>query len=202
MKPNIRALQKIGLLCACTAMLCILQTRAAAMPLYTELTRLHVIANSDTAEDQALKLCVRDSVLEVVKPMTEGVSDAASVRKILDASRDKIQDAARLVVSENGYSYPIKVSLESDYAFDRRDYDGFSLPAGKYTALRVEIGDAAGQNWWCVLFPPLCTAASMEELEAAASASELGKPAFRLMTDTGTAVEVRFWILDFLAKWF
>lgn len=199
---TIRPLQKIGLLFLCSTMLVILHTRAAAAPLYTELTRLHVIANSDTAEDQSLKLEVRDRILAVTAQLTENAEDASVVRAILRENLDVIQIAAQETVYANGFPYPVAVALEDGCFFDRREYDGFALPAGMYPALRVKIGQAQGQNWWCVIFPPLCTAASMTELETAAVSAGLQESQIKLMTAEGETVEVRFWILDLLANWF
>ena len=193
---NLCALRKIGLIFLCSAMLCVFHTRTMAAPLYTELTRLHIIANSDSAEDQMLKLEVRDRVLAITEQLTRDADNASDARRLLSEQLDTIQLAAQETVYRNGASYPVSVTLEDNVFFDRRVYDTFSLPAGEYCALRVKIGAARGKNWWCVVFPPLCTSAAIAETAAA----ELGSPAFRLMTDTGELVELRFWILDFLSK--
>ena len=117
--------------------------------------RLHVIANSDTAEDQALKLKVRDSI---IKNLQSSLSETASVR---DARRQiitripKIQQKAQETVAGAGYGYPVKVTLGNQY-FPVKDYGDLRFPAGNYEALCVRIGSAAGHNWWCVLFPSLC----------------------------------------------
>lgn len=117
--------------------------------------RLHVIANSDTAEDQALKLKVRDSI---IKNLQSNLSETASVR---DARRQiiaripQIQQKAQETVAEAGYGYPVKVTLGNQY-FPVKDYGDLRFPAGNYEALCVRIGSAAGHNWWCVLFPSLC----------------------------------------------
>jgi len=196
MYDTVRALEKAVLLLLCSAMLVVCHTQAAAAPLYTALTRLHVIANSDSAADQALKLCVRDRVLAAAEPLTADAADAEAARTVLAAHLPAIQSAAQETVYANGYAYPVTVTLEAQCRFGRRDYDTFSLPAGDYHALRVKIGHGAGQNWWCVLFPPLCTAAATE----LPAASGLTKSQWTLISRDGTTYELRFWILDWLSK--
>lgn len=117
--------------------------------------RFHVLANSDSAEDQALKLLVRDRVLlEMQETLSENAS-VAEARATIAASLEEIRDIARAVVLENGYGYDVRVSLAKDL-FPYKEYGDTAFPAGIYDALRIEIGGADGQNWWCVMFPPLC----------------------------------------------
>ena len=133
--------------------------------------RLHVLANSDTEEDQALKLCVREGVLAAVGPWIAEEGDAAEAAALLEVRLPELQMEAQRLVWEEGYNYPVTVKMEEHY-FPSRSYDGFALPAGSYQSLRVVIGEGAGQNWWCVVFPPLCNAASTEAV--AESAGEAG----------------------------
>ena len=127
-----------------------------------KVVRLHVLANSDTEEDQALKLLVRDAVLEQS-------ADRAEAEIRLRESLPELEAIAEETVRANGYDYAVTAELE-DTAFPTKEYDGFSLPAGEYLALRILIGEGAGQNWWCVVFPPLCTAASADVPETALAA--------------------------------
>lgn len=125
--------------------------------------RLHILANSDSDEDQSLKLKVRDELLRRCPELFsgEGIAQAADIaRKKLD----ELTEAARRIIKENGFDYPVTAGV-TDMRFDKRNYDGFTMPAGKYTALRVEIGEAAGRNWWCVMYPPLCLPAAEEKAE-------------------------------------
>ena len=131
--------------------------------------RLHVIAHSDSGADQALKLRVRDAVLAAAAPCLEGAADRQAAEALLSAHLEELADAGAAAVTEAGYSYPVTVSL-SDSWFPTKAYDSFSLPAGTYRALRVVIGDGAGQNWWCVVFPPLCFGTVTEFADAAAVA--------------------------------
>ncbi len=124
--------------------------------------RLHVLANSDSAEDQALKLKVRDGILQV---SGEVFKSCQSVEEAEAAAREHLllfKSVAEKIISDNGYDYAVKVEL-SDTWFETRDYDGFSLPAGNYEALRVLIGEATGKNWWCVMFPSVCIPAATKE---------------------------------------
>lgn len=121
--------------------------------------RLHVLANSDSAEDQALKLKVRDGILQVSQEVFE---NCHSVGEAETAAREHLplfKSVAEKIVSDNGYGYAVKVELKDTW-FETRDYEDFSLPAGNYEALRVLIGEADGKNWWCVMFPSVCIPAA------------------------------------------
>lgn len=123
--------------------------------------RLHVIANSDSPEDQALKLRVRDRVLARAQEILEQSADMEQAEQALTAALPELTREARETLAAEGCAQPVQARLEPA-EFPTKDYDGFSLPAGKYLALRVIIGQGAGQNWWCVVFPPLCTAAASD----------------------------------------
>lgn len=117
--------------------------------------RLHVIANSDSPEDQNLKLAVRDRVLSESGNMFSENISIASARREFSQSLDKIKRIAEDVIKENGSDFDVRVSLGKS-SFPTKKYGSLILPAGNYEALKIEIGEAAGRNWWCVLFPPLC----------------------------------------------
>lgn len=126
-----------------------MKAKPTAVP--QDVLRLHVIANSDSAEDQAVKLRVRDAVLEVV----EAQSSARKTREYLLTHGEEIMTAAEQTLRKNGFSYDVQLMLGT-FDFPDRSYGDRFYPAGEYEALRVVLGDGAGQNWWCVLFPPLC----------------------------------------------
>lgn len=126
-----------------------------------KMIRLHVLANSDSAADQALKLEVRDRVLRETSGVLETSRNAREAQVRFREALPEIERAAEEVVRAKGYAYDVAAQLEAT-EFPTRDYDGFSLPAGEYLALRVLIGEAAGHNWWCVVYPPLCTAAATD----------------------------------------
>ena len=120
-----------------------------------KLTRLQVVAHSDADGDQRVKLAVRDRVLEIASRATAGCTDPDDARRRLAAALPEIERAAGETVYAAGRAYPARVSLGKT-AYPFRDYGTFALPGGEYTALRVVLGDGAGHNWWCVMYPPLC----------------------------------------------
>ena len=134
-----------------------------------KVVRLHVLANSDSEEDQALKLKVRDRVLERAAELLEDSGDRDEAEARLTEALPELEGLAAAEIAANGYDYPVTARLE-ETSFTTREYDGFTLPAGKYLALRVVIGEGAGQNWWCVVFPPLCTAVSSDVPQTAMAA--------------------------------
>ena len=135
--------------------------------------RLHVLANSDSQADQALKLRVRDAVLERTEGLLAGAGDRAEAEALLAARLPDLAAAGADAVGAAGYGYPVTVSLEDNCWFPTRVYEDFALPAGRYTALRVEIGAGAGRNWWCVVFPPLCLGSVSETAEETAAQAGL-----------------------------
>ena len=126
-----------------------------------EILRLHVIANSDKENDQALKLKVRDEVLRMEAKLWKTAENKTQAMDIVKEHIDEIEDAAQEIVRENGYNYPVSATLTYCY-FPTREYENFTLPAGNYDALRITIGEAKGKNWWCVLFPEICLGAATD----------------------------------------
>lgn len=117
--------------------------------------RLHVIANSDSDEDQSLKLQVRDKLLDYMNSITANVSSKDDAIKIAQDHQKDFQIIAEQTILDKGYSYPVTVEI-GNYEFPTKHYGDITLPSGYYDALRVKIGNACGHNWWCVMFPPLC----------------------------------------------
>lgn len=171
------------------ALLPITALAAEQRTLASNLVRLHVIANSDGERDQSLKLIVRDAVLDATADMSEDE---------LERSLDDIREAAERALRSNGCQSSVRVLLGYE-EYGTREYDSFSLPAGRYRSLRVEIGKAAGHNWWCVLFPPLCFASAEEVIEQA-NASGMSEEAVELMTEDGQDVQIRFRLLELLQE--
>lgn len=120
--------------------------------------RVHVIANSDTEDDQALKLKVRDAVLDAAGEFLVDCSDKETAMTRILKNLPKLQTVATDEIARNGYDYTVKCTLAKEL-FDTRVYDDFTLPAGEYDSLCIRIGDAAGKNWWCVCYPQLCIGA-------------------------------------------
>jgi len=167
--------------------------------IYDSVIRLHVLANSDSEADQALKLKVRDAVLERTGALLADVKTRDEAERILSSSLDEIRTVASDTLKRNGSEYIVRVSLsEEDYPTKR--YEKLAFPAGEYLSLRVMIGEAEGENWWCVLFPPLCLSAatSKREAEEAFLAAGLSGEQYRIITDTDeTKYKLRFKILEF-----
>ena len=122
-----------------------------------DLIRLHVVAHSNLPQDQELKLKVRDAVLLETKFMLGEVAERDQAYTLLVHNLQTLERSAQEAVWASGYDYPVAIKLGS-YLFPERDYGELLLPQGRYDALRVEIGAAQGDNWWCILFPPLCLA--------------------------------------------
>ena len=117
--------------------------------------RLHVIANSDSEEDQNLKYIVRDKVLEYINSISNNTNSKDEVINLAYQNLTEIQKIAEDTIYENGYNYSVKLNI-GNFAFPTKKYGDITLPSGFYDALKIEIGKAQGQNWWCVMFPPLC----------------------------------------------
>ena len=163
-----------------------------------KLLRLHVVANSDSDADQALKLEVRDAVLDCAAGYLENVSDVRAAEQVLGAHLAELAGAGQAVVREKGYDYAVRASLGTSH-FPTKTYDGFALPAGDYRALRVTIGAWEGRNWWCVVFPALCVSAASEWQDTAVSGGLSGEDV-RLMAEEDEGYVLRFKCLELWDK--
>ena len=117
--------------------------------------RLHVLANSDSKEDQDLKYKVRDSLLNYMNSICNNCSNKEEAISLVEKNKDTFKQIALDTIHNEGYNYDVNINI-GNFDFPTKTYGDISLPAGSYDALRVEIGEAKGQNWWCVMFPPLC----------------------------------------------
>ena len=160
-----------------------------------KVVRLHVLANSDSEEDQALKLQVRDAVLDRAEDLLAQSSSRAEAEGKLRGQLLEFERLAEAVVREAGYDYEVTAEL-TDTEFPTREYEGFTLPAGEYLALRILIGEAAGRNWWCVVFPPLCTAATAD-VPASAMAAGFTEDEVRLITEEDQGYVLKFKAVEF-----
>jgi stage II sporulation protein R len=145
----------VTLICQCTLL------SAECTAIRNNLVRLHILANSDSQTDQALKIKVRDALLSHSGGLFAGYTTKEEAIGKLEGSLDKLTQIAQETLEQEGCCLPVTCQLEETY-FNTRVYDTVTLPAGNYTALRVLIGKGAGQNWWCVMFPPLCIPAAQE----------------------------------------
>ena len=166
---------------------------------YDAVIRLHVIANSDSDEDQADKLAVRDAVLAYAAERTTACADRQAAQAVLAEEKAQLIEIGEAVLRERGRESTVRVELGQE-TYPTRSYDSFCFPAGEYLSLRVMIGDAAGQNFWCVLFPPMCLgAASVPQSEAEDAMISVGltPSQYRIVTETQTTkYKLRFRILE------
>ena len=204
------ALSKKILICSIAVL--VLALVAGALPIHGEaeiydtVVRLHVVANSDSDEDQALKLEVRDAIIAVVSPAVEECKNQAEAIESIKSIMPEIDAAARAKVAEKGYSYPVAVTLSEEY-YPTKTYESCAFPEGEYVSLRVLIGESAGQNWWCCLFPPLClSAATTDEKksnEDAFISVGLSSDQYKIVTESDNPkYKVRFKILEVISSWF
>lgn len=121
----------------------------------SEVLRFHVIANSDSAEDQAVKLQIKNTLTKALEPTLKNAKNIEEARALLNESLSNMEVLSNQIIKENGYNYTATASIERGY-FPLKVYGDFSLPPGEYEAVRIELGSATGQNWWCIMFPPLC----------------------------------------------
>ena len=166
---------------------------ASESALAGQVLRLHVVANSDSWQDQELKLLVRDAVLARADQILDGASDRESAEQALTPHLDELVRSARKVLEAEGCGDAVTVAL-ADQWFPTKEYDGFSLPAGQYRALKVTIGEGRGRNWWCVVFPPLCLGSVTEESVETVAGEALSDDQVALITgqDGGYVLKVRF----------
>lgn len=169
---------------------------ADARQLRQELLRLHVVGASDSQEDQAVKLRVRDAVLASLEQGLEDIQDVDQAVAYVETMIPKLTETANRVLEEYGFTDTVSISVGEE-EFPARDYETFRLPSGIYKALRIVIGDGEGQNWWCVVFPELCLSATSEEFVEAASMEGFDEELTQTLSGD---YEIRFWILDQLGR--
>ena len=169
-----------------------------ASEIYDNTIRLHVLAASDGERDQALKLTVRDALLGEVAALTEEASDKDESQAILQENIPYLTQIAKETLENEGCTDSVEIVLTTEY-YPTRDYDGLRLPAGEYTSMQVKIGAAEGKNWWCVLFPPVCT--SSARAEEAMAQTGFSKSQIRLLTeDEDPTYTVKFRVVEQFAK--
>ena len=153
-----------------------------------KVVRLHILANSDSEEDQALKLRVR--VLERATELLEQTGDRREAADVLQSHLPELERIAAEEISDCGYEYDVTAEV-ANTMFPTKEYDGFTLPAGEYLALRIIIGEGNGHNWWCVVFPPLCTTAAAD-VPASALAAGFDEEEVALVTEENEGYVLKF----------
>lgn len=171
--------------------------------LYSNIIRFHVLANSDSKEDQALKLSVRDEVIKYTTNLLNNITDLDAAAQILESHKNEIAEIARKVVLNSGANYDISVQICKE-VYPTRVYSNYTFPAGVYNSFKIKIGKAQGKNWWCVLFPPLCTAGAVrEEYTSDKALTEIGfsEDEIKLITEKdATRTKIRFFALEIINK--
>ena len=185
--------------CLATALWTGLEAHGAQRELAGKMIRLHVIANSDSQEDQDRKLTVRDAVLEQAEEILRQAEDVEEAQTRLEEALPALEAAAEETLRRQGCSDSVSASLSWE-RYPTREYATFRLPAGQYLSLRLTIGQGAGQNWWCVVFPPLCNEAAVEDLGETALEAGLTREEVRLITEETTGYQVRFKTVEWVEE--
>lgn len=154
-----------------------------------DVLRLHVLANSDSEEDQQLKLKVRDALLEKGKSIFDGSVTKENAEEKIEKEKELLIETAKEVIEENGFDYDVEITVTDEF-FTTRTYENITLPAGKYKAVRVLIGESSGQNWWCVMFPPLCIPTAQPDMNLFFTEDEIR------LVESNPKYEPRFKIIE------
>lgn len=149
----------------CTALAVIPHQKENTVNVFNSTVRLRVVANSDSEEDQALKLAVRNDIIGFAHEIFKGCTDIDSARAAVNGNMDKLLEKAQKSVRNHGSDMSVKVSFVKEDCPVRR-YSEFTFPAGEYMTLRIDLGKGEGQNWWCVMYPPLCVSAAANDVYA------------------------------------
>lgn len=177
--------------------------QAVSYDISSSVFRLHVLANSDSEEDQNLKYLVRDSLLDYMNNLCEGITSKEDAITMVTQHKQEFEDIALEVIYENGYDYEVKINI-ANFNFPTKTYGDISLPAGMYDALRVEIGSANGKNWWCVMFPSLCfidiSSGVVNDDSKELLEENLSEESYNIISNTSnTSIKFKFKLLELFA---
>jgi stage II sporulation protein R len=189
-----KILKTVGVLALLAAALYMSSVVRDKKQLSDEILRLHVVANSDSQADQAVKLKVRDAVLQIVDDLTDGTDSKEEAQNAISGRLEDLETAANAVLKEEGFSERAVVTLTRE-EFPTREYETFTLPAGVYDSLRITIGSGEGRNWWCVVFPSLCVPAATDGTVDVAAGAGFSDSLSGAITEQ-PEYEVRFFLLD------
>ena len=174
---------------------------AVSTDISSSVFRLHVIANSDSEEDQNLKYIVRDSILEYMNEISKNATSKKEIITIINEHKDEFYYIAIKTIREQGYNYDVNINI-GNFEFPTKNYGDISLPAGYYDALRIEIGESEGQNWWCVMFPPLCfvdvTSGIVDEESKELMQENLTEEEYSIISDDSTEFKLKFKFIELL----
>lgn len=176
-------------------------TKAVCTDIANNVFRLHVIANSDSEEDQKLKYIVRDSILSYVNGILENINNKEDVALTINNHIDEIKNIAQQAVYNEGFTYDVEIEV-GNFKFPTKTYGNISFPPGLYDALRVKIGNASGKNWWCVMFPPLCfvdvSSGIVPEDSKELMESNLSSEDYALVSSSKNTTKIKFKVVEVL----
>ncbi|MGN1351360.1 MAG: stage II sporulation protein R [Clostridia bacterium] len=176
-------------------------TKAVCTDIANNVFRLHVIANSDSEEDQNLKYIVRDSILSYVNGILENINNKEDVVLTINNHIDEIKNIAQQAVYNEGFTYDVEIEV-GNFKFPTKTYGNISFPPGLYDALRVKIGNASGKNWWCVMFPPLCfvdvSSGIVPEDSKELMESNLSSEDYALVSSSKNTTKIKFKVVEVL----
>ena len=176
-------------------------TKAVCTDIANNVFRLHVIANSDSEEDQKLKYIVRDSILSYVNGILENINNKEDVALTINNHIDEIKNIAQQAVYNEGFTYDVEIEV-GNFKFPTKTYGNISFPPGLYDALRVKIGNASGKNWWCVMFPPLCfvdvSSGIVPEDSKELMESNLSSEDYALVSSSKNITKIKFKVVEVL----
>jgi len=167
--------------------------------IYNSTVRLHVIANSDSEDDQAVKLKVRDAVLERMSEYSASTKEQAL--ECIEGDKENLEKIAVECLKNEGFDHEVEIKIVEE-SYPTRDYEDFTLPAGVYTSLKIIIGEGQGQNWWCVLYPPLCTSVALEYDKDASVEVGLSRDQYDLITGSNGKYKVKLKLFELAAQAF
>lgn len=206
--PKMKLVFILTLLFSCYVMIAAHSyVNAVSKDLANSVFRLHVVANSDTKEDQNLKYVVRDHIISYMKSLTTNTTTKEEAIKIAKEHRYEFEEIAKQTIQEQGFDYDVTIHF-GNFFFPTKTYGDISLPAGDYDALRIEIGKAKGQNWWCVMFPPLCfvdvSSGIVPEESKEVMKENLSEEEYKLISEGNTQqqsdsdIKLKFKLIEFL----
>lgn len=198
MKKTTSFLMTVMILFAATLAVAILPTEQDAA-IYEDTLRLHILANSDNADDQDLKYGIRDKLLAKYGKQLGSSNNPEDAKYNINALIPEIERDVDRWIEDAGYDYKSEVTLGVEW-YDTREYDGFTLPKGYYTSLQIMLGEADGKNWWCVMYPPLCLDIATEDAPQDDAVLGYTKEEYSLITDKG--YNVKFKLLELFSEAF
>lgn len=176
-------------------------TSAVSNELKENIFRLHIIANSDSNKDQELKLKVRDSIISFMKKIEKECDTKEDVINIVNSNISNFENIAQKTIKENGFNYDVSIEV-GEFYFPTKYYGNISMPAGMYDAIKIEIGDAKGKNWWCSLFPPLCftdiSSGIVDEEANIQLEKNLDNEEYSIITSTSSTYKLKFKLVEIL----